>query len=133
MKYLLFIIALFSGAVSYCQVTKYKAYQKYWDDFKLNKPISEDKWDSANIVVVMDFTKMKVRTFGQETGDFDLITLKDVKDIGVGKSYIYEGVDNSGDKCLIGIQFYSDKTKRTIAGLKIVYDEFGLYFRLEED
>jgi hypothetical protein len=132
-RILLIIPVLLCSLSSYSQVTKYKAYQKYWDDFKLNKPVPVDNWDSASILVVMDFTRMKVRTFGQQTGDFDLLTLKNVKDLDIGKSYLYDAIDNEGDKCTIVIQIFPDQTKRCIAALKIVYDTFGVYFRLESD
>lgn len=83
-----------------CQVYKYRCfeYKLYFDDTK-----KDSKWDSSNILVVLNQTKLKVNTFGKSVQDIDLIRLDTI--IGISKSVeiLYQGINEEGEKCMVHI------------------------------
>jgi hypothetical protein len=132
---LILITALFSLPLfSYSQAFKFKAFQTYWKPATQTRPIREDDWNDADILVVINIDKYKVKTFGRKQGDYDIIKLYDpvINDNG-DKVLPLDAVDEDGDKCSILLTIFKDQSNPHVATLGVFYSYGSLNFRLKKD
>jgi hypothetical protein len=108
MKILIFAVLWLSSISSYSQVYKYKAFNTYFKYFDENgNAIKISDSISVDFLVVMNFEKSRINTYGKQEGNMDLIKcLEDTVDEEGNISRIYTGVDQSGEKCQVQMKFY---------------------------
>lgn len=90
------------------QVYKFKAfntYFKYYDEG--GNPIKTGDSVSVDFLVVMNFAKNKINTYGKQEGNMDLVeTIEDITDVEGNIERIYNGIDQFGEKCQVYMKFY---------------------------
>ena len=76
-KFILLTFSTFLVVYSYCQsekqVFRLKAFQSVVKTDNDNRTVSDNDWDNADIVVVIEFDKNKIHTYGDKEEDLDLI------------------------------------------------------------
>jgi len=108
MKYFIAAIALIYSSASYSQVYKYKAFNTYFKYFdETGKAIRTSDSISVDFLVVFNFPKNRINTYGKQEGNMDLIsTLEDTTDQDGNVERIYTGIDQFGEKCEVHMKFY---------------------------
>ena len=135
MKYIMLgIISLYS-TLSYSQVYKLKAIDSRLEEYDdKGKDTSTRDWVESGILVVVDLTKDKVKTYGEQEGDFDLIKLKNrYTDIQGNESAIFSAIDRDGKKCEIELIAFKDKEAVNYLNLVFKYPKTSLILRLKKD
>lgn len=109
MKYLFVLIAFISMQSLSAQVHKYRVFQSRITGYDNNgNKVGEHLSDTLNILLVVNYEKLTIETYGEKEAHYDLIRLnKDYYKDG-DKWMEYEGVDDSGDKCNITFVTYGN-------------------------
>jgi hypothetical protein len=138
-------VFIFYSLISFCylsaqdqssSVYRFKAFEVISRSDNDNSEISESDWEPRDIVVVINFDKSKVQTYGKRPVDIDLIkqTNSFTNDDG---NYVfkYSGVDKDGSKVYVTLVIFKDNTKLHIATLVLDYYEskIAISFRLKRD
>lgn len=102
------ILIILSTTQAYGQVYKFKAFNTYFKYYDENlKPISTQDSISVDFLVVMNFTKNKINTYGKQEGDMDLIeTIEDTTDAEGNVERLYNAIDQFGEKCQVHMKFF---------------------------
>jgi hypothetical protein len=135
MKYLIIATLCLFGHISYSQVYKMKAIDSRLEEYdKFGKDTSTRDWEQSGILVVVDLTNDKIKTYGKTPGDFDLIKLKNrYIDIQGNESAIFSAIDGEGKKCEIDLIAFKDKEATNYLNLVLKYPKMALILRLKKD
>jgi hypothetical protein len=135
MKYILIWLLYSISYQSSAQVYKYKAIDSRLEEFdKRGIDTATGDWKESGILVVVDLTNDKIRTYGKILADFDLIHLKKrLTDIQGNESVIYSAVDTEGRNCEIEIIAFKDKEAVNFLNLVFRYPKTALILRLKKD
>jgi hypothetical protein len=135
MKYLLMGILSLNGLLAYSQVYKYKAIDSRLEEYnQQGKDTSTRDWEESGILVVVDLTNEKIKTYGEAPADFDLIHQKNrFTDIQGNETVVFSAVDTKGKKCEIEIIAFKDKEAVNFLNLVIRYSKMALILRLKKD
>lgn len=129
MKYTLLAAACLCGYLGYSQVYKFKAFQTAIAGPNQNDEI---KWNSSDILTVINLDKSKVNIYAKETVDMDLISDGRTRKDDEKNLYIdYDAVDQKGVKCTIEIVIFDDQIGRHKATLIIEYEDAHIIYRLK--
>lgn len=95
----LFLVGLSASA----QVEKYKAFNTFFLIYDTAGAIIDTQDSiSVDLLVVMNWPKSKINTYGKREGNMDLIQKLASKIDEYGDRYVrYEGVDQDGEKCMV--------------------------------
>jgi phosphopentomutase len=136
MKYLLMGILSLYSHFGYSQVYKFKAIDAYLEQYDENgKDTTTGEWEKSGVLIVVDFTKNKIKTFGQTPQDYDLLYLENkLTDLQGNIKYIYPAVDAEGVKCEVQLVIFKQKIHSpNIANLAFHYSKMSLVLRLKKD
>lgn len=90
--------------------------------------------EDINILVVINFDKMKVHTYGKREMDIDLIQQKNLfYDKNENMHVIYQAVDNDGVNCNLEIILFKNQNEGHLATLTIEYNGCSLVYRLKSN
>lgn len=136
MKYFIPLIGCFLICFldSNAQTMKYKSFSSKLIRYDSNHTeIENPEWEKSEILVVVNFDKRKVDTYGKETGNYDLVKSVGEKVDKDDNYYVaYDAIDKVGDKCQIIIKFVDNlNPDNCIAILGIVYPYGKLYIKLK--
>ena len=131
MKYLLAILLSLFYCAGYSQVYKFRAFQTAMTESdKFNAIL---KWNDANLLVVINLDKDKIQIYAKNTVDIDLLGgSKGWLDADSNAWAQYDGIDESGQKCLVQWEVYKDQTGRHNSTLIITYGDGDLIYRLKK-
>lgn len=132
-KILLFLSIMLIPLMSNADVFKFKCFQ---DKYKYMDGSSEGMdWQSADVLVVIDGAKDKIKIFSHVEQNFDIIKYGNEIVNGNGdKEAYYSCVDQDGVKCSVSLVFFPYKEgARHTATLTIEYANIHYYYRLKRD
>jgi hypothetical protein len=129
MKWII-IAAIFLPLAGHSQVYKYRCfeYKTFYDDASREK----NKWDSSNVLIVLDSDRQKLKTFGAKEQDIDLIGLDTAFKSDDGNHLLYRGVNEKGDKCNIEIITYSHSFDDA-RGIIMSFKDYSVAVRLKKN
>ncbi len=139
MKYIVLPFLVFGCVLSLKSQTSKEIFRLRAFETKIkmdDQPYKEGGWQERNIVVVINFAKMKIQTYGDKPTDIDLIVEKEnYKDDSSNMNYIYSGVDPEGEKCTVTLVVFAYPAGSHIATLGIDFYELRqtALFRLKKD
>jgi hypothetical protein len=124
------VLSSFTGQ---SQVYKFRAFQSYFRPSDQTRPTSEDDWNKVDILVVLNFDKNKVTTFGNKEGDYDFISQNETyRNSNNDKVLSYQTIDGEGEKCTIEITIFNDQSGIHVATLSCIYPFGSINFRLKK-
>ena len=135
MKYIMLgIISLYSH-VAYSQVYKFRSFETYYaTSIERTQKADAWQWNKVDILVVINYNKHKVDTYGEEETHYDLVKLEDTFTTEEGDNVDkYIGIDQNGEKCTVNIIVFKDQTGTHCATVSIDYIPGTLYFRLKKE
>lgn len=134
MKYLLMGLLSLYSLCGYTQVFKYKAFETYHRNNGDYKDVSEKEWINTNFLVVLNFDKDKINTYGQTKGDFDIIKYigNDLDDSG-NIVWKLDLLDKQGEKCTAEVTFFKHSPSFHVGTMTLYYPYEQIFFRLKKD
>lgn len=137
MKYIITISLLLLVSMSYSQVYKYKAFNTFFSIYdEKGKYVRKDDSTLVDFLVVINFEKKKITTFGKRIGDIDLVSDINTYDDKEGNTWVdYDAVDGDGEKCKVQILIFKDQNQYQKSTLYIDYPKArtALVLRLRKD
>jgi hypothetical protein len=118
------------------QVIRYRAFQTYGYYEGQNKPADQILWQDVNILVVFDFNRRKMHTYGEKEMDFDIYDSKvELMPSDSTKSYRYYVVNQDGEECQIGLFLFNNPEDLHIGSVAIVLpaEKYSIIFKVKND
>lgn len=96
--------------------------------------VSEKEWIATDFLVVFNFDKNKVNTYGKTKGDFDIIKYvsNDTDEQG-NVNWKLELLDEKAEKCTSEISFFKNSPNFHIGTFTLYYPYEQIFFRLKKD
>jgi len=120
---------------SSCQVYKYKAFQFTMEVYDQNgKDTYPNKWDSTDILVVINSDKNKLKIYSKQEQDIDMVSLiSNNKDENENTLLVYKCVDDDGKDCRVKIYLFKDQTQLHKETITVQYSDMAFIYRLRND
>lgn len=134
MKNLLTVLLSIWIGISHAQVLKFKAFQTYHRNNGDFKDVSDKDWINTDFLIVTNFDKNKINTYGQTKGDFDILKY-DSNDTDENGNIVWklDLLDKSAEKCKAEVIFYKQSPTFHIGTLILYYPYEQIFFRLKRD
>lgn len=133
----LLCFCLFSPAALSGQVYKMKVYKTILSEYD-GKEWKEKETNKVEFLAVLNFDKDKIRTYGKEYTDFDVVKTKskEIKENGDVVS-LFEAIDQKGRECELTFYLFSKKRQdeegSPVASFAVRYEEILLIFYMKKD
>jgi hypothetical protein len=117
------------------QVYKYKAFQFTMAVYDQNgKDTYPNKWDSTDILVVINSDKNKIKIYSKQEQDIDMVSLLSTKkDNDDNTVLVYKCVDGDGKDCRAIFNIFKDQGQIHKETLTIQYSDMAFIYRLRND
>ena len=122
---------------TYGQVYKMRIYRTVLSEYE-NNDWKVKETNTVNFIGVVDFNNDKIKTYGEEKTDYDLVKLKskDLKENGDMVS-VFDAVDKNGKDCSITFYLFSKERQKKedapVASFGVRYGELLLVFYMKKD
>jgi hypothetical protein len=131
MKTLILAIFCLANSLCYSQIYKFRAFQTAM--IESDNPNSVLKWNDVNILTVINLNKDKIQIYAKSSVDIDLLSGSKAWLDENGNAWAqYNGIDESGQKCLIQWEVFKDQEGRHTSNLIIIYSDGHLIYRLKK-
>jgi hypothetical protein len=117
------------------QVYKYKAFQFTMEVYDANgNDTYPNKWDSTDILVVVNSDKNKIKIYSKQEQDIDMVSLVSTKKDDDDNTFlVYKCVDGEGKDCRVKFYIYKDQTQVHKETLTVQYSDMAFIYRLRDD